>query len=92
MMQQVREFFIQSGALFANLFQHPDWRNIVDVAILSVLIYHVIKLVMHTRSNSLFKGIVAILLMAWISDVLRINALSWLLGQIINMGLSLIHI
>ena len=92
MMQQVREFFIQSGALFANLFQHPDWRNIVDVAILSVLIYHVIKLVMHTRSNSLFKGIVAILLMAWISDVLRINALSWLLGQIINMGLLVIVI
>lgn len=85
-MMQVREFFIQAGALFTNLFEHPDWRNIVDVIILTVLIYHVIKLVMHTRSNSLFKGIVAILLMAWVADVLRINAFSWILGQIINMG------
>lgn len=85
-MMRVREFFIQAGALFTNLFEHPDWRNIVDVIILTVLIYHVIKLVMHTRSNSLFKGIVAILLMAWAADVLRINAFSWILGQIINMG------
>lgn len=85
-MMQVREFFIQAGALFTNLFEHPDWRNIVDVIILTVLIYHVIKLVMHTRSNSLFKGIIAILLMAWVADVLRINAFSWILGQIINMG------
>lgn len=91
-MVHVRDFFIQSGALFSNLFQHPDWRNILDVAILTVLIYNVIKLVMHTRSNSLFKGIAAILIMAWISDILQINALSWLLDQIINMGFLVIVI
>lgn len=91
-MVHVRDFFIQSGALFSNLFQHPDWRNILDVAILTVLIYNVIKLVMHTRSNSLFKGIAAILIMAWISDLLQINALSWLLDQIINMGFLVIVI
>lgn len=85
-MLRIQELFVQAGALFTNLFEHPDWRNIVDVAILTVLIYHVIKLVMHTRSNSLFKGIVAILLMAWIADVLRISVFGWILGQIINMG------
>lgn len=82
----------QGGALFTNLFQYPDWRNIVDVAILTVLIYQVIKLVMHTRSNSLFKGIAAILVLAWVADALRINALSWLLGQIISMGFLVIVI
>lgn len=91
-MVQVQDFFIQSGALFSNLFQHPDWRNILDVAILTILIYNVIKLVMHTRSNSLFKGIAAILIMSWISDILHINALSWLLSQILNMGFLVIVI
>lgn len=82
----------QIAALFANLFERPDWRNMVDIAILSVLIYNLIKLVMHTRANSLFKGIVVVLAVAWIADVLQISALSWLLQQVISMGLLVIVI
>ena len=74
--------------MFVNLFAQPDWRNLVDIAILSVLIYNVIKLVMHTRANSLFKGIALILILAWISDVMEISALNWLLQQVISMGRS----
>ena len=91
-MVQIREFFFSIGALFTNLFEHPDWHNIVDVAILAVLIYNVIKLVIHTRSNSLFKGIVMVLVMAWLSSVLRFSAVSWLLNQIISMGLLVLVI
>ena len=61
-MVQIREILSSIGALFTNLFEHPDWHNIVDVAILAILIYNVIKLVMHTRSNSLFKGIAVVLI------------------------------
>lgn len=89
---QLREFFSSFGALFTNLFEHPDWHNIIDVAILAILIYNVIKLVIHTRSNSLFKGIAVVLITAWLSGMLRFNAVSWLLNQIISMGLLVIII
>ena len=91
-MVQLREFLNSIGALFTNLFEHPDWHNVVDVAILTILIYQAIKLVMHTRSNSLFKGIAAILVTAWISSLLRFSAVSWLLNQILIMGLLVIVI
>ena len=91
-MVQVREFFSSIGALFTNLFINPDWHNIVDVAILAVLIYNVIKLVMHTRSNSLFKGIAVVLVMAWLCSALRFSVVSFLLNQIISMGLVVIVI
>ncbi len=91
-MVQIQSFFSSIGALFTNLFEHPDWHNIVDVAILAVLIYHFIKLVMHTRSNSLFKGIAVVLVTAWLSGMLRFNALTWLLNQIISMGLLVLVI
>ena len=91
-MNHIRTILEQGGALFTNLFQYPDWRNIVDVLILTILIYQAIKLVMHIRSNSLFKGIVAVLLIAWVADALRINAVSWLLNQIISMGFLVIVI
>ena len=91
-MVQFREFLTSIGALFTNLFEHPDWHNIIDVAILTLLIYNAIKLVIHTRSNSLFKGIAVVLVMAWLSSVLRFSAVSWLLNQIISMGLLVIVI
>ena len=91
-MAQIQSFFTSIGSLFTNLFQHPDWHNIVDVAILAVLIYNVIKLVIHTRSNSLFKGIVLLLILAWLSGMLRFSAVSWLLNQIISMGLLVLVI
>ena len=91
-MAQIQEFLASIGALFTNLFEHPDWHNIVDVAILAVLIYNIIKLVMHTRSNSLFKGIAVVLIMAWLSSMLRFSAVSWLLNQIISMGLVVLVI
>ena len=37
-MVQIQGFLSSIGALFTNLFEHPDWHNIVDVAILTVLI------------------------------------------------------
>ena len=89
---QLRNFFYSIGSLFTNLFQHPDWHNVVDVLLLAVIIYEIIKLVMHTRSNSLFKGIAAILVMAWLSGVLRLSAINWLLTQIISMGILFIVI
>ena len=91
-MVQLRELFSSVGALFTNLFEHPDWHNIVDVFILAILIYNVIKLVLHTRSNSLFKGIAVVLVVAWLSNVLRFSAVSWLLNQIVSMGLVVIVI
>ena len=91
-MARIREYGQAILQLFMNLFQHPDWHNVVDVAILTVIIYYVIKLVMHTRSNSLFKGIAAVLVFAWLANALQLSAVSWLLTQVISMGLLFVVI
>lgn len=91
-MDYIVDFLLSLGSLFTNLFQHPDWHNIADVMILAVLIYYGIKLVMHTRSNSLFKGIGAVLVVAWLANALHLSAVSWLLTQIISMGLLFVVI
>ena len=89
---QLQAILSQIGNLFTNLFVHPDWRNILDIAILTVLIYNLLKLASYTRANSLFKGIVFIIVLSLISDVLEINALNWLLEQIIGVGVVVICI
>ena len=53
-MAQISSFFRDVGAMFTNLFLQPDWRNVFDVAIMTVLIYYIIKLLIHTRASSVF--------------------------------------
>ena len=80
---QIQTILSQLGALFTNLFVHPDWRNILDIAVLSVLIYNMLKLASLTRASSLFKGIIFIIVLALVSDTLEIVALNWLLQQVV---------
>lgn len=35
----------------------PDWRNILDVTIVSVLVYQLIRALAHTRANTVPKGV-----------------------------------
>lgn len=91
-MMQIQSMLSQIGNLFTNLFVYPDWRNLVDVAVLTVLIYNLLKLVRYTRASSLFKGIFVILALALVSDILEINVLSWVLQQLLSVGIVLLVI
>lgn len=91
-MVQIQALFSELGTLFVNLFQHPDWRNLVDISILTVLVYQIIKLALNTRANSLLKGLLFILVLSWISDALEINAVNWLLQQVLSMGILVVVI
>ena len=89
---QIQAILSQLGALFTNLFVHPDWRNILDIAVLSVLIYNLLKLASYTRASSLFKGIIFIIVLALVSDTLEIVALNWLLQQVLSVGVVVLVI
>ncbi|MBR5258272.1 MAG: hypothetical protein IKV51_04935, partial [Clostridia bacterium] len=68
--------------LFANLFQQPDWRNFLDIFITAVIIYALIRLIIRTRSSAVIKGVAVLLLFAWLTNVLQLNVVSWMLQQV----------
>lgn len=67
-----------------------SWRNVLDIAVVALLIYYVIALVRQTRANSVLKGLALVLVMAWISDVLQLSAFNWILRQVINTGVIML--
>lgn len=85
-MVQFRLFFHEISALFTSLFLRPDWRNILDIAITSIIIYQLFRLVRRTRASSVFKGVGLVLLIAWLADIFQLSSLSWVLNQIISTG------
>lgn len=91
-MSRIISYFSQAGSLFTSLFVQPDWRDWLDIALATLLIYQIIKLLLRTRANSVFKGIGIILVMAWISDRLQLHTISWALQMIINTGIIVLVI
>jgi diadenylate cyclase len=91
-MARLLSYFAQAGSLFTSLFIQPNWRDWLDILLVTVLIYQLIKLLLRTRANSVFKGIAIILVMAWISDQLQLHTVSWALQLIINTGIIVLVI
>ncbi len=82
-MDGFREFFLT----FFNIIQMIKIWDILDIAIIAYLIYKVINFLKATSSANVLKGIVLLLAVMWISSFLRLNVVSYLLGQTFEMGI-----
>jgi len=77
-----QQFLILMNSLVGSL----SWRNILDVLVVAMAIYYIIKLVRQTRANSVLKGLAVILFLTWVSDLLELSATNWILRQLMNTG------
>ncbi|MDO5715039.1 MAG: diadenylate cyclase CdaA [Tissierellia bacterium] len=75
-----------------NYFSLVGLRDIIDMAIVSVLIYFVLKLIRGTRAEQLSRGILVILILTKISQVLDLYTVNWLLYNLITLGFMAILI
>ena len=87
MTARILNLFEMLKQLFSTLFISPDWRDWIDVALLSILIYHALKLLKGTRAKTVFKGIAAIIFVAMLSSYLQLHAISWALKLVFNVGI-----
>lgn len=61
-------------------------KSIVDISIVSYLTYKIIQLVKETRAWQLVKGIVVILVMTWLSDILNLRTLAYIMKKTIELA------
>lgn len=61
--------------------------DIIDIALLSCLIYYLFQLIRETRAGQLFKGILFLVLAYAVSSALEMKAISYLLKQTFSIGL-----
>ncbi|MBR4081702.1 MAG: diadenylate cyclase CdaA [Clostridia bacterium] len=69
-----------------NIFHRPGIADIVDILIVAVILYELLMLTRQTRGSAVLKGLVLLLVVTWISDLLGLTALNWLLMSIIQNG------
>ncbi len=83
MLQSIGDFFRYIGNQILSI----GIADILDILIVSFLVYSVISFVRQRRAGRLALGIFAILLVMWISDFVGLNALNYILEMLFDVGL-----
>lgn len=69
-----------------NVFHRPGLSDIIDILIVTVIIYFLLMLTRQTRASAVLKGLVVLLIATFVSDLLGLTALNWLLMSVVNNG------
>ncbi|WP_456297739.1 diadenylate cyclase CdaA [Lachnobacterium bovis] len=81
------EAFKERISLYLNL---PSFQmsviDIIEILIISVLIYHVLIWIKNTRAWNLFKGIIIILLFVVVAAAFQMNTILWIAENTFNVG------
>ena len=61
--------------------------DIIDIAIVSFIVYHLLGYLKSSRAAQLAKGMIIVTVIAFLAEICHFYVLSWLIGRILNVGL-----
>ena len=67
-------------------FQFIAPMDVVEIIIISVMVYYVILFIKNTRAWSLFKGVFVILAFLLIAEILQMTTILWIAGSVFQMA------
>ena len=80
------EIAAQFSAILWNLFNRPRLVDLIDILLLTFILYEILVHIRHTRISQTIKGIAILLFATWLSDVIGMRTIHALLSWIINAG------
>lgn len=60
--------------------------DVIDILIVAIIIYELLLLTRHTRGSALLKGLFLLLIIAFMSNLLGLVSMNWLLNAILQNG------
>ena len=81
----------QIKTLVWNVFNRPTVADLLDIFIVAYLLYKLLMLTKETRASAVLKGFVMLIAVSWISDLLGLTALSWVLQNVVSNGAVVIR-
>ena len=74
----------------ANLFQQfakMQWSDYLDVIVVALIIFSILPLLKTHNTMRIAKVIVAVVLIAWLTEILNLHTLKWIMDQVLAVGL-----
>ena len=85
-MEIIRSILIDIRGLLLNLGQTIRVWDIIDILIVAFIIYRILTFMRRTNASSVIKGIIFLLIIAGLSNFMKMNVVTFLLRQILQMG------
>ena len=72
---------------FENIASSIGFNDVLDILIVAFIVYKVLGFIRDTRAQQLVKGLLVLLVVFFLSDVLHLYTLNWLLKTFMNIGI-----
>lgn len=72
-------------AQFLSQFRYFEWRSVVDIVIVTAVLYQFFMLIRGTRAVQLINGLVVLIIVSYLADRFRLTTINWLLKQVWSM-------
>ena len=72
--------------LWANTVERLTVNDLIDILIVTFMIYNLLLLTRETKANRVIKGVGILFLAYWISDLLELQAFNWIMKYIMDAG------
>jgi len=82
----VEQLWQQGLSLLRDIFTGRSIVDILDVLIVTYLLYRLLVLTRETRASQVLKGLGILLVGSWLSDLLGFTALNWIIKWVVNSG------
>ena len=78
--------------IMSNVISGMQWKDLVDILIITFIIYKILTFVRKTSASGIIKGIILLIAILMLSEALNFTIVSWLLGKTMELGVIAIII
>ncbi len=82
----------QVQTFFWNILHRPTWVDYLDIGIMAVLIYQLFHIPRRTRTMQVFKGLLILVLASYVSEMLGLVSINYLLHGVLSNGIIVLLI
>lgn len=89
-MEAIKDVIREVLVTLNTLGQTIGFWDIVDILIITYLIYKILSLMRKTSASSVIKGLILLLVVAWLANFLQLKVIKYILNQTLMMGIIVI--
>ena len=78
---------LESFNEFFRLLQTMQLADVVDILLVTFLVYHGIQMIRTSSTARIAKAVIFLLLLSWVTNLLEIHVLNYLLDRVLELGL-----
>ena len=72
---------------FVQQLARMQWSDYLDIILVAYLIYRILPLIRSTSTARIAKAVVVVIVVAWLTDILELHTMSFILSQFLAVGL-----